>query len=114
METSCHSYGESSHHCSVTFGEKKIKLKPEQISTTILGRIFNLIPETIFLLSTEGDISMPDDSWQFLINSSLEWECHGTDKSTQVYKEGHKYRTSHQIPNTCINILMVIIYSMLP
>ena len=42
METSRHSYGESSHHCSVTFGEK-IKLKPEQISTTILGRIFNLI-----------------------------------------------------------------------
>ena len=84
IETSRHSYGKSSHHCSVTFGEKKIKLKAEQISTTILGTIFNLIPETIFLLSTEGDVSTPDDSGQFLINSSLEWECHGTHKSTQV------------------------------
>ena len=94
METSRHSYGKSSHHCSVTFGDKKIKLKPEQISTTILGRIFNLIPETLFLLSTEGDVSTADNSGQFLINNSLELESMALIKAPK-YKEGHKYHTSH-------------------
>lgn len=44
---------------------RKMKLKKDQLSTKWIGKIFSLFPDSILLISEDGDVETPDDSGFF-------------------------------------------------
>jgi len=42
---------------AVEHGQKMVKLKREQLTTNVLGRIFDIFPETIILISDDGFVA---------------------------------------------------------
>ncbi len=45
---------------------KSLKLKPRQLTTQILSKLYNAFPETIVLVPDDGYIETPDDYGKFV------------------------------------------------
>ena len=64
---------------SLTYQERKIKLKPDQLTIKLIGQIVSLFPDSIILLSPEdGTVETPDESGIF----------NGLDEFTKYKVEG--------------------------
>ena len=57
---------------SLTCQERKIKLKPDQLTIKLIGQIFSLLPDSIILLSREdGTVETPDELGILMVWMSL-------------------------------------------
>ena len=50
---------------AVEHGQKMVKLKREQLTTNVLGRIFDIFPETIILISDDGFVATANSKGLF-------------------------------------------------
>ena len=59
----------------------------DQLSVHNVSRIFNFIPDTVLLISSEGTVAFPDEHGQFCdVDDWLdeEWEVQGTEASKRT------------------------------
>ena len=68
-------------------GDKVYQLRVDQLSVHNVSRIFNFIPDTVLLVSSEGTVAFPDEHGQFCdVDDWLdeEWEVQGTEASKRA------------------------------
>ena len=57
-----------------------VRMHPAQVNARAIGRVFNLFPESVFLVADDGSVELPDDDGCFqteTMDSSLVWTCDG-------------------------------------
>ena len=72
---------------NVTYKEKNYQLRIEQLTTKNISKIFNLIPDTVVLVSADGAVSLPDDHGKFADVDEVtdhEWAVQGAESSKRV------------------------------
>ena len=75
---------------SLTYQERKIKLKPDQLTIKLIGQIFSLFPDSIILWSPEdGTVETPDESGIFNgLDEFTEYEVEGEPASVRPLAQG--------------------------
>ena len=67
--------------------DKSYQLRQEQLTGKNVAKIFNLVPDTILLVSTDGTVALPNEYGHFSdIDESDEWNVEGS-KSTKRTSE---------------------------
>ena len=62
----------------VEHGNTRRKLKPGQLNQRVLGKIFNLFPDSILLVSDDGSVETADDHGNFVdVDDFPIWTCSG-------------------------------------
>ena len=87
---------------SLTYQERKIKLKPDQLTIKLIGKIFSLFPDSIILLSPEdGTVETPDESGIFTgLDEFTEYEVDGEPASVRPLVQG---QSSSAVSSMTIN-----------
>ena len=47
------------------YKERSYQLRVDQLTTRNIAKLFNLVPDTIVLISVDGVVSLPDDNGSF-------------------------------------------------
>ena len=87
---------------SLTYQERKIKLKPDHLTIKLIGKIFSLFPDSIILLSPEdGTVETPDESGIFTgLDEFTEYEVDGEPASVSPLVQG---QSSSAVSSMTIN-----------
>ena len=57
---------------------KTVKLKPSQLTTQVIGKVFGLFPDSIILISDDGFVETPDHEGKFLdVDDLSKWVVNG-------------------------------------
>lgn len=65
-----------------------VRIRASQLNARAIGRVFNLFPESVFLVAGDGSVELPGDDGCFqtdTMDSSLVWTCDG-DSSKPVHQ----------------------------
>ena len=54
-----------------------MKLKETQLDTKFIGKLFNVYPDCVLLLSVDGTVEGPDEKGRFSLEDYLEYELQG-------------------------------------
>ena len=64
---------------AVELGDKRVKLKKEQLTTNVLAKIFDIFPDTIILISDDGYVATANSKGFFEDLDDIPiWTCQGT------------------------------------
>ena len=64
---------------AVEMGDKRVKLKKEQLTTNVLAKIFDIFPDTIILISDDGYVATANSKGVFEDLDDIPiWTCQGT------------------------------------
>ena len=81
---------------TIQIGGKSVKLKKEQVTTAVLGQIFDLFPDSIILISEEGYVCTPNVDGTFKdINDLSMWVCQGKSCRSASMSEEAGLSTSY-------------------
>ena len=80
---------------TVEHGTIRRKLKPGQMSQRVLGKIFNLFPDSILLVSDDGLVETADDHGNFSdIDDLPVWTCSGDNVPSPGNTENSQSQSS--------------------
>ena len=57
-----------------------VRMRSAQLNARAVGRVFNLFPQTVFLVADDGSVELPDEDESFNVDNmdtSLVWTCDG-------------------------------------
>jgi hypothetical protein len=66
----------------VTFEGRSLQIRPDQLTITVLSKVFRLIPETILLVSDVGTIATAEDGVFCDVDNSYTWVVEGERVTT--------------------------------
>ena len=79
---------------SLTYQERKIKLKPDQLTIKLIGKIFSLFPDSIIILLSpeDGTVETSVESGIFTgLDEFTEYEVDGEPASVRPLVQGQSY-----------------------
>ena len=62
---------------SISYKGKTVKLKETQLDAKFIGKLFNVYPDSVLLLSDDGTVEGPDENGRFRLEDYLEYELQG-------------------------------------
>ena len=66
----------------VTCDGRKLQVRLEQLAVHNLAKIFHIVPDTLFLVSEDGSVALPDGNARFSdVESFRVWQVEGTKSS---------------------------------
>ena len=85
---------------SVELGDKRVKLKKEQLTTNVLAKIFDVYPDTIILISDDGYVATPNAKGIFEdLDDVPIWSCQGTSCNPPVEATSSSSSYPYQAPS---------------
>ena len=57
-----------------------VRMRASQVNARSVGRVFNIFPESLFLVADDGSVEIPDEEGNLnvkFMDSSLVWNCDG-------------------------------------
>ena len=72
---------------NVVYKDKTYQLRTEQLTTKNVSKVFNLIPDSVILVSANGTVSLPDDHGKFSdVDDGIdhEWTVQRVESSKRV------------------------------
>ena len=65
--------------------DKSYQLRQEQLTVKNVAKIFNLVPDTILLVSTDGTVALPNDYGHFSdVDECDEWNVEGSESTKRT------------------------------
>ena len=56
-------------HVSIEMDGRKMKIRDDQVTTSLLGKVFCLLPDSVVLLSDTGEVEIPTDGGYFTFSA---------------------------------------------
>ena len=85
---------------AVKLGDKRVKLKKEQLTTNVLAKIFDVFPDTIILSSDDGYVATPNAKGIFEdLDDVPIWSCQGTSCNPPVEATSSSSSYPYQAPS---------------
>ena len=84
-----------------------VRMRPAQLNARAIGRVFNLFPESVFLVAGDGSVELPDEDGAFQVNamdSSLVWTCDG-DSSKPLDQDAERASRRGNSPGLVVTII---------